>query len=209
MTFERTNFGRNDHPPAYAHKYLLPAVVEQIQDLYQNRSVKILDIGCGNGYVTSILARLGHSVMGVDASPDEIQIARSAYPDLNFKLCSVYDAELVDVVGELVDCVISLEVVEHLFYPKKLFEQSLKMLKTGGHLIVSTPYHGYVKNFAISLVNGWDQHFNIEHDGGHIKFFSKETLARMAGNAGLRNPHFYGVGRLPWLWKSMIMIVDN
>jgi 2-polyprenyl-3-methyl-5-hydroxy-6-metoxy-1,4-benzoquinol methylase len=105
--------------------------------------------------------------------------------------------------------VVSLEVVEHLFYPKRLFEQSRKILVNGGALIVSTPYHGYLKNLALSLTNGWDAHFSVHWDGGHIKFFSKKTLVNMASREGFANIRFYSVGRLPGLWKSIIMIADK
>jgi 2-polyprenyl-3-methyl-5-hydroxy-6-metoxy-1,4-benzoquinol methylase len=112
-------------------------------------------------------------------------------------------------MGGPVECVISLEVVEHLFYPKKLFEQSHKMLINGGALILSTPYHGYLKNLALSLTNGWDRHFSVDWDGGHIKFFSRKTLAKMAFNAGFVNVRFFPVGRFPGLWKSMIMVAEK
>jgi 2-polyprenyl-3-methyl-5-hydroxy-6-metoxy-1,4-benzoquinol methylase len=209
MNVESAYYGWKDPQPTCAHDYILPEVIARLRELYHSKPVKILDIGCGNGYVTAKLAELGHCMIGVDISPDGIDIARATYPHVPFKVCSVYNHELVDAVGELVDCVIALEVVEHLFYPRRLFEESYKVLKTGGHLITSTPYHGYLKNLAISLVNGWDRHFTVEWDGGHIKFFSKRTLAQMACNAGFCNPRFYGVGRFPWLWKSMIMVVGK
>jgi len=113
------------------------------------------------------------------------------------------------VVGQPVDCVLALEVIEHLFYPKILFQKSLKLLKPNGRLIISTPYHGYVKNICLSLINGWDLHFGVDWDGGHIKFFSKTSLGRMAQQAGFSNLHYYGVGRVPWVWKSMIMVVTK
>ena len=72
-------------------------------------------------------------------------------------------------------------------------------------MVISTPYHGYWKNLAISILNGWDRHFEVEREGGHIKFFSKRTLTRMAQAAGFRALRFYGAGRLPWLWKSVIL----
>lgn len=184
-------------------------MIRQIRQLYNGEHVRILDIGCGNGFVDSQLSELGHSVTGVDSFPTGIEIAASTYSGVQFKVCSVYDDGLIDVVGTEVECVISLEVVEHLFYPKKLFEQSYRLLKAGGFLVVSTPYHGYLKNLALSLINGWDRHFSVDWDGGHIKFFSKSTLSKMAGNAGFKNPRFHGVGRLPGLWKSMIMIAQK
>lgn len=209
MNAAHAKYGWKDAGPTCAHEYILPAVTGHIKELAQEKSLKILDIGCGNGYVASKLAEIGHSIIAVDISADGIEIARSAYPAVQFRECSVYDPGLKEVVGELVDCVIALEIVEHLFYPKRLFEQGYHILKDGGYLIVSTPYHGYWKNLAISLVNGWDRHFKVDWNGGHIKFFSKRTLAKMACEAGFKNPHFHGVGRLPWLRKSMIMSVHK
>ena len=136
------------------------------RDISQGLSLKILDLGCGNGYVASRIAELGHSVTGVDVSTDGIDTARASY-----HLGSVYDDDLIFKIGGPADCVVSLEVVEHMFFPKRLFEQSSSVLVKGRALIVSTPYHGYLKNLALSLTNGWDAHFSGHWDGGHIKFF--------------------------------------
>jgi 2-polyprenyl-6-hydroxyphenyl methylase/3-demethylubiquinone-9 3-methyltransferase len=199
----------HDVLPTCAHDYVLPEIRRIVRTLYPNGPVTIVDIGCGNGYATSLLAGLGHSVIGVDASPSGIEIARAAYPGVRFEVCSVYDEALDETAGGPAECVVSLEVVEHLFHPKRLFEQSYRLLRPGGRLIVSTPYHGYLKNLALSFVNGWDRHFSVEWDGGHIKFFSKTTLARMARGAGFGRTRFYGVGRLPALWKSIIMVAQK
>lgn len=209
MTTTHEDYGWKDAQPTCAHEYLLPAVQKCIEAIWHNGRARILDIGCGNGYVAAQLAALGHCVIAVDASADGIEIARTAYPAVSFAVGSVYDDKLSDIVGDGVDCIVSLEVVEHLFYPAKLFAQSYRLLKPGGYLILSTPYHGYLKNLAISLVHGWDRHFHVEWDGGHIKFFSNRTLARMACNAGFNKPRFQGVGRLPGLWKSIVMVAQK
>jgi 2-polyprenyl-3-methyl-5-hydroxy-6-metoxy-1,4-benzoquinol methylase len=206
---DHSGYEYHDNDASCAHEYLLPFVLTRVREISQYKSIKVLDLGCGNGYVASRIAEEGHSVIGVDVSSDGIAIARASFPGISYQLCSVYDDDLVDKIGGEVDCVISLEVVEHLFYPKNLFEQSYRTLRKEGVLIVSTPYHGYLKNLALSLTNGWDRHFGVEWDGGHIKFFSKKALAQMACNAGFKNPRFQGVGRLPGLWKSMIMIVQK
>ena len=43
-------------------------------------------------------------------------------------------------------------------------------------------------------------------DGGYIKFWSYKILSALLENNGFRVENFYGAGRLPWLWKSMILI---
>jgi 2-polyprenyl-3-methyl-5-hydroxy-6-metoxy-1,4-benzoquinol methylase len=206
---EHIKFGWKNSEPTCAHEYILPEVLNQIQFLYHDNPIQILDIGCGNGYVASQLAQRGHSVTAIDVSPDGIEIARSAYPGVRFEVYSLYEDNLMNVVAQPVDCVVSLEVIEHLFYPRMLFEQSRRVLKDGGYLILSTPYHGYLKNLATSVLNRWDRHFGVIDDGGHIKFFSNRTLTAMACSSGFKYPRFLGVGRLPWLWKSMVMVLQK
>ena len=77
--------------------------------------------------------------------------------------------------------------------------------ETGGNLIVTMPYHGYLKNMALSLVNGWDKHFSPLWDMGHIKFWSRRTLCQLLEQNGFEVTGFYGVGRAPLFWKSMIV----
>jgi 2-polyprenyl-3-methyl-5-hydroxy-6-metoxy-1,4-benzoquinol methylase len=205
MNGVETQFGWRDPDESCAHRYLLPAV---LAELAGKASMKVLDIGCGNGYVTAKIAGLGHDIVGMDVSRDGIEIARATHPGIRFELASVYDAKVSDLAG-LVDCVVALEVLEHLFFPRQLFAVSYEVLRPNGVLILSTPYHGYLKNLAISILNGWDRHFAVEHDGGHIKFFSKRSLERMAVSCGFRRPRCRGVGRIPFVWKSMVMVAEK
>ena len=78
-------------------------------------------------------------------------------------------------------------------------------LKPGGSLICSTPYHGYVKNLLLSLAGKWDTHADPLWDGGHIKLWSRKSLGRLLSEAGFEDLSFKGVGRLPWLWMTMVM----
>jgi 2-polyprenyl-6-hydroxyphenyl methylase/3-demethylubiquinone-9 3-methyltransferase len=86
-----------------------------------------------------------------------------------------------------------------------LFRRAAELLKPDGFLLVSTPYHGYAKNLALSVVDGWDKHHTVDWDGGHIKFFSVRTLRTLAVEEGFEPSFFRGVGRWPYLWKSMIL----
>lgn len=77
-------------------------------------------------------------------------------------------------------------------------------LKPGGCLILSTPYHGYLKNLAICLLNRWDEHHWVNCEGGHVKFFSVATLGEALRGAGFGGLLVRHAGGLPGLWKSMV-----
>lgn len=209
MTAAHVEYGWTSAGPQGSHEYLLPAALAEVARVGGGRPLRILDLGCGSGHVAAELARRGHEVVGVDVSADGIRLARDTYeaalPGLRFHVGSVYDEGLEASVGGAVDCVLSLEVVEHLYLPRALFARAAEVLRPGGALLVSTPYHGYLKNLAISLAGGWDRHWGVDWDGGHVKFFSPATLGRMAAAAGFGEIRFRGVGRAPLLWKSMLM----
>ena len=129
---------------------------------------------------------------------------------MNFFEIGVEDdpCEITSTEG-LFDAVVSTEVIEHLYSPHLLPAFSLKCLKPGGILILSSPYHGYVKNLMLSLFGKWDHHHTALWCGGHIKFWSKKTLSQLLDANGFNVESFYGVGRLPWLWKSMILVAKK
>ena len=77
--------------------------------------------------------------------------------------------------------------------------------RRGGEIIISTPYHGYLKNLALALSGKLDAHFTALWDGGHIKFFSRNTLETLLVESGFEVTDFIGAGRWPYLWKSMLI----
>jgi hypothetical protein len=72
-----------------------------------------------------------------------------------------------------------------------------------------TPYHGYLKNLALSVFDKWDFHHTPLWHGGHIKFWSKRTLTQLLTDSGFDVVEFHGVGRLPYLWKSMVLVATK
>jgi 2-polyprenyl-3-methyl-5-hydroxy-6-metoxy-1,4-benzoquinol methylase len=166
---------------------------------------RVLDVGCGNGSLAQEFGRLGYCVTGVDLSRRGAEIARKSWPEGRFEVLGA-DRELLSNLGERpFDLVYSIEVIEHLYDPVSFLEGCFLALKPGGMFLCSTPYHGYVKNLAISVMNGWDQHANPLNDGGHIRFYSRRTLTQAVLQAGFVAPQILGSGRYPLLWKSMIL----
>ncbi|HJT28084.1 MAG TPA: methyltransferase domain-containing protein [Pyrinomonadaceae bacterium] len=160
----------------------------------------ICDLGCGNGHISGRLAALGYHVIGVDASASGIQIAQGAYPAVEF-VHALIDRDLN--LGQF-DLVISSDVIEHLYRPSDLLEAVVKQLKPGGQILLGTPYHGYLKNLILAATGKMDAHYSALHDGGHIKFFSVNTLSKLMRAHGFDDLSFTFYGRAPWLWKNMI-----
>lgn len=191
-----------DHPNA--HEYLAPAVESVLRRVVAS-DLRVLDIGCGNGSMARRLASRGYLVTAFDVAEDGLEQARSIPSPVTWAVGSIYDDDLGERLGTDFSSAISLEVVEHLYFPRRLFEAARQCLRTRGTLIVSTPYHGYAKNLALAICGAWDRHLSVGWDGGHIKFFSRQSLRELAQNAGFREVSFRGVGRLPYLWKSMVI----
>jgi 2-polyprenyl-3-methyl-5-hydroxy-6-metoxy-1,4-benzoquinol methylase len=180
---------------------LIISVVKTLEDVRT-----ICDLGCGNGYLSCRLAGLGYHVTGIDASQSGIAFAKQSCPSDKIEfICAFLENDLSDCVNNRqFDLVISSDVIEHLYRPVDLILAAYNLLKPTGHLIIGTPYHGYLKNLALSILNQWDAHHCVHWDGGHIKFFSVRTFRSLIEGQGFADIRFSFYGRFLWLWKNMI-----
>ena len=184
---------------------MLPSLVCLLSEYTKSadRPLNILDLGCGNGSLTNAIAQQGYNIAGIEESASGIEFARKSYPDCQFIQASIYDPPDKEHYHAY-DVVMAVEVIEHLFSPTALLRASRQYLKPGGRLILSTPYHGYLKNVVLALTGSMDKHYGVLYEGGHIKFFSVKTLTQLLEQQNYSNIHFSFVDRGPYLWKSMI-----
>lgn len=187
-----------------SHNYLLPAVVRILESLPDKRG---FDLGCGNGSVCAFLAGKGWDMIGVDPSFEGIQRARTQYPELKTYRGSCYD-DLEKRYGRF-PCVISLEVIEHVYDPRAFANTVKSLLEPGGVAVISTPYHGYIKNLALAVTGTLDNHFNALADHGHIKFWSVKTLTKLFREVGFESINYEFCGRIAPFAKSMIAVVKT
>ena len=135
-------------------------------------SISILDAGCGHGYFTNLLSEKGYHTVGIDISNKAIAKARGLYPGIDFKVCSLENR--LPFEDKTFDVVWSTEVIEHIYDVYSYLRGMNRVLKLNGLFIITTPYHGLIKNLAIVLF-GFDKHFcNIE--GGIFGSFRQDVL---------------------------------
>lgn len=186
---------------AGSHAYLLAPVIAELERMGARR---VLDLGCGNGTFTARLHGAGYEVTGVDHSSSGIALAQRQYPGIAFALHDLHD-ELPAAHAGKYDAVVAVEVIEHLLLPRRLMAAATAALRAGGGLVVTTPYHGYLKNLALAVTGKFDEHWAPLRDYGHVKFFSRRTLTTLFEEFGYTQIAFRTAGRLPPLAKSMIV----
>ena len=185
---------------SHTHEYLMPEVYKLLKQLPY--PARIFELGCGNGATANELANRGYEVIAVDPSIEGINLAQTHYHNCQFAIGSAYE-DLAGQYGQF-DIVLSLEVVEHVFFPRRYAHTIAQLLPPGGTAIISTPYHGYIKNLALALLNKWDSHADPLWDYGHIKLWTRPKLVQLFQEAGLQETSFSRIGRIPQLAKSMV-----
>ena len=187
--------------------YILPSISRIIATLAAKSIV--VDLGCGNGSVLGRFRDHGIQLYGLDVSHSGIDEARKAYPEITFDVADLTSDLSQHPLRGRCDLVISTEVIEHVFLPRMFAQNCYLLLKPGGRLLITTPYHGYLKNLLLALTGKMDSHFTALWDYGHIKFWSRRTLTALLHEAGFRACEFHGAGRLPYVWKSTVMIASK
>lgn len=201
------DFGFATADASHMHRHFMPMIEALAGEL--KPGIRVLDVGCGNGFTCGEFLKRGCTVVGIDLSEQGIRQARRAHPQGRFELLPADDQVLVRLNEAPFDLVISSEVVEHLYDPRSYARGCFAALKPGGRFICTTPYHGYFKNLLISLAGKWDAHADPLWDGGHIKLWSRRTLSKLLAEAGFVGLQFRGAGRLPGIWMTMVMSGDR
>lgn len=100
----------------------------------------VLDIACGVGYGSYLLAKKAQKVIGIDISEDAINYAKDRYSrkagNIEFY---VGDATNIPIASSKIDVLVSFETIEHLENPDAFLIEARRVLREQGLLILSTP----------------------------------------------------------------------
>jgi 2-polyprenyl-3-methyl-5-hydroxy-6-metoxy-1,4-benzoquinol methylase len=159
----------------------------------------VLDVGCGDGAFAAELAAAGCDVVGVDVDADAIERAARRAPGARFALWSP-DARL-PLADASVDVVWAGEVIEHVAELAAWLSELRRVLRSGGRMLLSTPYHGRTKNTAIALI-AFERHFDPL--GEHVRFFTRRSLAALLTEFGFEQISLRTIGGVALLRETLL-----
>ncbi|MCA3445817.1 MAG: bifunctional 2-polyprenyl-6-hydroxyphenol methylase/3-demethylubiquinol 3-O-methyltransferase UbiG [Rhodobacter sp.] len=165
--------------------------------------LRLLDIGCGGGLLSEPMARLGTRVVGADAAPRNIPVARlhaeRAGLDIDYRHTT---AEELAAAGEEFDVVLNMEVVEHVSDPLAYLTACRQLLKPGGLMICST-LNRNPKSYLMAII-GAEHVMRWLPKGTHdwTKFITPDELFDLIRQAGLDPVDRKGMvfSPLGWSW---------
>ena len=98
---------------------------------------KVLDISCGTGYGSELLALNGNEVIGIDISAEAVEYAQKHFKKATFHVGNAEDLSVYS--DNSIDGVVSFETIEHLNHPEKFISEVRRVLKRGGKFYGSVP----------------------------------------------------------------------
>ncbi len=119
----------SDHPIALLraeNRIRNPWVASQLPS-----SAKVLDMGCGAGFLTHDLAKLGHEVVGIDLSEDSLRIAKKIDETGRIHYLQA-DVTAVPFSDHSFDAVCAMDLLEHVENPVAVIQEAARLLKPGG-----------------------------------------------------------------------------
>lgn len=157
---------------------------------YIKENSKILDIGCGEGNLLSILPKC--KKYGIDIASRYVKIAKKKNPKAVIKIGDVEKLPFKDGFFDFVFCT---EVIEHVSNPKQLLKEIKRVLKPKAKALISTYNHWNLRNILILTVftkkfvskdhlreyNYWSLKRELEKEGFKIKKTSTTYSGKLIG----------------------------
>jgi trans-aconitate methyltransferase len=154
------------------------------------RPARIVDIGCGEGFVARRLAGSlpAAEYLGIDRSPVALAWARDLCPDLSFVLADFLDLDLETGPGDWLLC---LEVLEHLEHPRRILSKMASLPQIGA--AISVPFEPY---FRLGNLLRMKNVSRLGNDPEHVQQFGRRSFRRLVGEF---YPHVEIEVSFPWL----------
>jgi 2-polyprenyl-6-hydroxyphenyl methylase / 3-demethylubiquinone-9 3-methyltransferase len=203
-------YAANDDPVALLRaesRLRNPWVAENILR-ERGAEARVLDVGCGAGFLSNHLARLGFDVTGVDASPGSLDVATRH--DVSGKARYVLgDALALPFPSASFDVVCAMDFLEHVEEPAAVVAEIARVLKPGGLFF----FHTFNRNPVAWLVIIKGVEWFVKNTPKHMHvlrlFIKPSELARMCLQHGLRVAQLHGSEPVVFSWAFWRMLLTR
>jgi SAM-dependent methyltransferase len=153
-------------------------------------SGNILEVGCGTGTFTALMALAGHRVTAVDINPSYVEKAKARLATLNGVSIVAGDATRMSWPTRF-DTVVLLDVLEHIEDDGEFLRRLAACLAPGGRLVVKVPAGEWLFSPLDAAI-------------GHHRRYSKKTLCRAFAEAGLvpGDERYFNAAGVPGWWLN-------
>jgi trans-aconitate methyltransferase len=149
------------------HNFVFKYGEDVVQLLAPQNGERILDIGCGTGYLTNLIAQAGARVIGIDNSPSMIERAQAVYPDLDLRVMSAtnfgFDSPF--------DAVFSNAALHWVLDKESAVDCITQALRPGGRLVLEMGGKGNVEEIVVATRKVLTRHGYYNNAATQIWYF--------------------------------------
>lgn len=160
-------------------------IVSELAGRSPNKALRILDIGCGAGFLANALAQEGYLVTGLDTSESSLAVARNhdVAGAVVYQYGDAYNLEFAD--GEF-DVVCAMDFLEHVEEPERVVQEAARVLKPGGFFFFYTFNRNLIAWLIVIKGVEWFVR-NTPRNMHRLRYFIKPSeMLRMCGRNGMR-----------------------
>lgn len=177
------------------HEQIAKKIAEQIPI-----GSKILDLGAGEGALTSRLLDMGYYIVAADMNQEEFKCTEAEFHQINFDVKEDIERFVADNL-ESFDAVLGIEVIEHVENQWEYVRQLKKMLKPNGLMIITTPNTtSWLSRMKFLLTGRFHQFSDKDLDYGHISPITPWELGLILKQECLSQISIEPAGTLPAIY---------
>lgn len=176
----------------------------EILPFIPTQTTRVLEIGCGEGeFAATLKAERQVQVTGIE--PFEAA-ARIADARIDRVLHTDVNAGIVELKGELFDCIVCNDVLEHLVDPWDTLKRLLPLLADHGVLVASLPNMRYMPVLKDLVLKGeWRYQDQGVMDRTHLRFFTQKSMQTLFEDSGYRITQIQGINAMVLPWKFSLL----
>jgi 2-polyprenyl-6-hydroxyphenyl methylase / 3-demethylubiquinone-9 3-methyltransferase len=181
-----------------------PWIAEQLAQAFGDRPCRVLDLGCGAGFLANDLAARGHDVVGVDDTPENLEVARAHDPTGRARYV-LGDVTRLDVPEASFDAAFALDLLEHVEDPERVIAEASRALAPGGLFFFHTFNRTWQANLIVIKGVEWFVRNTPEHLHVLRLFRPPGEVAELCHRHGLAVAELHGSRpRFGWpLWRML------